>query len=391
MSPATRVVVAGGGLAAVRTAQALRTLGHTGSITLLSEEQELPYDRPPLSKDVLLGKASEQALRLLDEEELVRLDLDLRLGHRVVGLDATARSVRVAGHDDVPYDALVVATGSRPRQLAAVLPAPDVHAVRTLEDATALAASLTQGARVVVVGAGFIGLEVASCAVALGARVEVVEAAPQPLRHALGPDVAAWLQEWHAAQGVVFHCGVTVTGSTPGDPEARVQLSDGSTLPADVVVVGVGIERDTEWLTAAGLEVETGLVCDDDGRTATPGVYGAGDVVRRVGPHGSTLIGHWTAASDSAERVARAVLGLEQPPVDDDAYFWSYQGELRLQAVGYHRPGATTTVVSGELSAGAFVAHYEVGGELVGVVAANSPRAFLQSRRALREQVPATV
>lgn len=390
MNP-SRVVIAGGGLAAVRTVQALRSLGHTGSMTLLAEEQELPYDRPPLSKDVLLGTACETTLRLLDEEETGRLDLDLRLGHRVVGLDTTARRVQVAGHDDVPYDALVVATGSRPRQLAAVPPAQDVHAVRTLQDARALAASLTQDARLVVVGAGFIGLEVAACALALGARVTMVEAAPQPLRHALGENVATWLREWHAARGVDFRCGVTVTASTPGDPEARVQLSDGSSLAADVVVVGVGVERETAWLAAGGLEVQAGLVCDDEGRTAIPGVFGAGDVVCRVGPQGAALIGHWTAASDSAERAARAVLRLDQSPPDDDAYFWSYQGALRLQAVGHHHPDATTIVVSGSLQAGAFVAHHEVDGQLVGVVAANSPRAFLQSRTALREQVPTTV
>lgn len=381
-----KVVIVGGGLAAVRTAQALRALGHEGTIVMLSDEVEMPYDRPPLSKQVLLGTFPEEALRLLDEEECQRLGIDLRLGHRVVALDPDARMVRVDGHDDLVYDALVVATGSRPRRLDAVADAPDVHYVRTLDDARGLAGRLHEGARVVVVGAGFIGLEVASCARSLGADVTVVEAAPQPLRHALGSEIAAWLQEWHTERGVRFHCGVTVTASTPGSPGARLQLSDGRMLPADVVVVGVGVERDTTWLREAGLEVEGGLVCDEDGRTATPGVFGAGDVVYRVGPSSAALIGHWTAASGSAERVARALLGLESPSADDDAYFWSHQGDLRLQAVGRHRLDATTTVVSGELATGSFVAHYVLDGELVGVVAANSARTFLLSRKVLREQ-----
>ena len=390
MSRPWRIVIAGGGLAAVRSAEALRALGHDGPLVLLSQEQELPYDRPPLSKDVLLGTGSEQALRLLDDEDAARLELDVRLGHRVVGLDTSASTVQVEGRDDVAYDALIVATGSRPRRLPAVPAAADVHSVSTHAEADALAAALVEGARVVVVGAGFIGLEVASCAVARGARVTVVEAAPQPLQHALGPDIAAWLQDHHAAGGVTFRCGVTVVGGDPDDAQARLQLSDGDVLAADVVVVGVGVERDVEWLRDAGVQVEKGLVCDDAGRTTTPGVFGAGDVVERVGPNGSALIAHWTAAADSAERVARAVLGLDLPAPEDDAYFWSHQGRLRLQAVGHHLPGATTVVVSGGFEEGAFVAHYERDGELVGVVAANSPRAFLQSRRSLHAQLAPT-
>ena len=390
MSSPRRIVIAGGGLAAVRSAEALRTLGHDGQIVLLSQEQELPYDRPPLSKDVLLGTSSEQVLRLLDDEDVARLQLDVRLGHRVTGLDAPAGTVRVEDHDDVAYDALIVATGSRPRQLAAVPAAPDVHRVSTRGEADALAAVLVEGAHVVVVGAGFIGLEVAACAVARGARVTVVEAAPHPLQHALGPEVAGWLQDHHADAGVAFRCGVTVVGGDPADRQARVQLSDGGVLAADVVVVGVGVERDVGWLRDAGVQVQAGLVCDDAGRTGTPGVFGAGDVVERVGPQGSALIAHWTAAAESAERVARSVLGLVLPETEDDGYFWSHQGPLRLQAVGRHLPGASTVVVSGGFEDAAFVAHYELDGELVGVVAANSPRAFLQSRRSLHEQLART-
>lgn len=382
---AGRVVIAGGGLAAVRTAQALRDVDHQGEIVLLSEENELPYDRPPLSKEMLLGTFPEEALRLLEADGYADLDVQVRLEHRVVGVDTSARRLRVAGRDDVPYDNLVVATGSRPRRLASIPDAADVHVLRTAQNSRALAGQLREGARVVVVGAGFIGLEVASSALARGCEVTVVEAAERPLAHALGPQVAHWLQTWHAERGVSFHCGLTAAATAQPTPDARLELSDGSTLAADVVVVGVGIERATGWLAEAGLQVDGGLVCDQDGRASLPGVFAAGDIVCRTGPAGATLIGHWTAAADSAGRAARALVGAESAAVTDEAYFWSNQTELRLQAVGNYRPEAITTLVDGELASGKFVAHYEVDGELIGAVAANNPRGFLASRKALRE------
>lgn len=385
------LVVVGGGLAAVRAAQTARDAGHEGRIVLLSEEAELPYDRPPLSKDVLLGTFPEQALLLLPAEGLADKGIEVLLGHRAVSLDLQARTVGTQDGTTVPYDRLVVATGCRARVLPTVAAGPDVHYLRTADDARRLAAALAPGTSVAIVGAGFIGLEVASSAQALGCDVIVIEAEPHPLTRALGPDVAAWLQAWHTGKGVVFRCGVTVDSESPGDRSARLSLSDGTTIKADVVVIGIGITRELDWLRDAGLEVHAGLVCDDDGRTSDPFVFAAGDIACRHDGDTCRPIQHWTAAAESAGRAARTAVGAEPKASVDDAYFWSHQTGLRLQAVGHDVAGAQMSVVSGDLESGAFVVHYERDGVLVAVFASNSPKPFLMSRKALRALAAAPV
>lgn len=370
----TGVVIVGGGLAGVRTAQALRDLGHTGPIRVLSEEAEPPYDRPPLSKEYLLGQRDD--IRLGDCGEVT-------LDSRVVGVDLATRTLHLAGGRETGYDRLVVATGARPRRLPELPASPRVHYLRTAADSRRLRQALIEGSHVVVIGAGFIGLEVASAARLRGCRVTVVEAAPYPLATIIGAEPAAWLRDWHAARGIAFRCGTTVLTAADG----HLRLADGTELTADAVVVGVGVVRDIGWLAAAGgLETHHGLVCDGAGRTSSPEVFGAGDIVCRHDGDCSP-IAHWTAASDSAARAAAALLGVESPAPPDDGFFWSNQAELKLQFAGSVPPEAVAEVAAGTFESGRFAVHYTVDGRLTGVLAANSPRDFLRGRVALRTEV----
>jgi len=383
---APRVVVAGGGLAAVRTVQALRDLGHGGEVVMLSAESELPYDRPPLSKDHLLGNLSPESLLLLPGSDYAKLGIELRLDSEVVALDAGTHTVTLADGTALPYDRLVVATGARARTLPVFAGRPRASPLRTAHDSRRLAAVIASGGPVAVVGGGFIGLEVAAAARTRGCAVTVIEAQAAPLIGAVGPEVAAWLREEHEDRKVAFRCGTTVTGAgdAPGGGE-RLALADGSTVDADAVVVGVGVARDTGWLAAAGLVVEGGLVCDVDGRTNLPDVFGAGDVVCRRTARGAVPIGHWTAAGDSALRAAYAVLGLDPPPPTDDGFFWSDQYDLHLRFTGRFEADAEFAVVEGGLDAGSFVAHYRSAGRTTGVLAVNNPRGFLRHRIAVRD------
>lgn len=264
------IVIVGAGLAGVRTAEKLRDLGYPGRIRLLSEEEEHPYDRPPLSKDFLVGKRGEETIRLSPPGQYAAQGIELELGTRVTGVDPRSGTLGLADGTEVGYQQLVVATGARPRPLEALPASAAVHYLRTADDARRLAAALTPGARVAVIGAGFIGLEVASAALSLGGTATVVEMAALPLAGVVGTGPARWLRSWHAARGVEFRCGVTVMDGRDLGGVQRLQLSDGTAVVADVVVVGVGVIRETGWLSSAGLDVHLGLVCDPAGRTGLP-------------------------------------------------------------------------------------------------------------------------
>lgn len=379
------VTVVGGGLAAVRTVQTLRDLGHEGGITMLSAESEAPYDRPPLSKGHLAGNIPDDHLRLLSTED--HRTLDLRLDSKAVELDVERHLVRLAGGATAGYDRLVVATGARARMLPVLADRTGAFPLRTAADSRRLRRVVAAGGTVAVVGGGFIGLEVAATARTQGCAVTVIEAAPAPLVGAVGVDVASWLQHQHAERGVRFHCGTSVdTAMDSPTGGERLVLTDGSTVDADAVVVGVGVTRDVAWLARAGLEVADGLVCDVDGRTNVDDVFGAGDVVC----HGTRAIGHWTAAGASARRAAHAVLGLPPPTEPDDGFFWSDQYDLRLRFAGRTAPGDVFTMTSGTFDDSAFRGQYRSGGRVTAVLAVNDPRGFLRERLALRALVPAT-
>ncbi len=380
-----RIVIVGGGLAAVRTAQSVRDLGHRGEVRILSAETEPPYDRPPLSKEYLLDALPDDAIRLLDPSYYHSLEIGLELGRPVIALDTVAHTVTVAGGPVVPYDRLVIATGAQARPLDVVAGREAAFPLRTAADARRLAAVLREGRRIAVIGGGFIGLEIAATARARGCAVTVIEAQPAPLLGAVGPQVAGWLQSRHTAHGVEFRCGVTVTAAgTAPDGGERLKLADGSVVDADAVVVGVGVVRDVGWLAEAGLDVADGLVCDPAGRTSTPDVFGAGDIVCHRTERGRVPIAHWTTAGNSARRAAHTLLGLPAPELPDDGFFWSDQFDLRLQFAGRVDAGSEFVVVAGDMATNSFVGNFLTEGRITGVFAINNPRQFLRNRKELR-------
>jgi 3-phenylpropionate/trans-cinnamate dioxygenase ferredoxin reductase component len=379
------VLIAGAGIAAVRTAQGLRDAGFDGSIRLIGEDRRLPYDRPPLSKDYLLGRSSEQDIRLLDLESARQLDLDLTLGRSLESVDLVARRVRDADGEQFGYERLVVATGAKPRRLPALDGRCNVHYLRTLDDADAIRAAFAERPRVGIVGAGFIGLEIASVARTLGCQVTVIEGAEAPLAAVLGTEVGNWIRGWHEDHGVTFHCGALLRGARGGaDTVEALVLENGTRIPVDVVVVGVGVDPDTAWLAGSGLKLHRGLVCDATGASSDPHVFGVGDVACRHLDGRCIWSAHWTPASEQAQLAAAAIAGDEVASRTLEAFFWSDQFEVRLQFAGTVEPGAPVRVTAGAVEDRRFVAEFGDDGRPTGVFAMDSARDFLRARLALR-------
>lgn len=329
------IVIAGGGLAAVRTAQALRDLQHSGAITLVCAEGELPYDRPPLSKAYLTGKVGDEQIRLLPAKTYAELGIEVLLGARVDGLDRLGQCVRIAGGRTLAYDRLVVATGARPVRLPAFEGRENVHVLRDSSDARRLRDVLAPGLRLGIVGAGFIGLEIAATARELGAEVTLIEVAAAPLAPILGGELGGCIQRWHERKGLRFQCGAAVRAVHGGRRVDSIELETGVVIEVDAVVVGVGQLPNVEWLEGAGLPLHKGLVCDPHGRTLDPRVFGAGDVVCTQVGTSFHPTRQWTAVTEQASRVAAAMCDrVDLAPVVEDNYFWSDQHGLRLQFAG---------------------------------------------------------
>ena len=275
------IVIVGSSVGGVRTAEALRRRGFGSRITLIGAETRSPYDRPPLSKAFLTGQAAEDDLALLDGERLDRLELELRLGERAVAVDVGGRQVRLASGQLVSFGAVVIATGSLPRRLPALDGWPGVHVLRTLDDALAIRAALATGARVVVVGGGFIGAEVAWSCRALGLEVTIIDPVPALMTRGLGPELGEVLAGRHADHGVRLRLGRSVAGVEGSGRVERLVLDDGTILDADVVVVGIGADPAVGWLAGSGLPVDGGLCCDAWLRVhGTDSVYAVGDMAR---------------------------------------------------------------------------------------------------------------
>lgn len=374
-----RILVVGASAAGLAAAETLRREGYDGTLTLVGDEPHAPYDRPPLSKQLLASEWDSDRLALCTPADLGGLDLDWRPGTAATGLDLAEREVRLADGSTVPYDGLVVATGVRPRRL----PGTNAHVLRTLEDALALRDRLTPGRRLVVVGAGFLGAEAAAVAWRLGARVTLLEPAPVPLAHAVGTEVGAVLARAHRDHGVDLRTGVTVTEVTEGG----VRLTDGGTVEADEVLVAVGSVPNTEWLVASGLDVSDGVVCDAYCEAA-PNAYAAGDVARWYNPlFGSSMrIEHRTNAAEQGMAAARNLLahpGARKPfaPVP---YFWSDQYDMKVRAYGHPRGHDEVAVVDGDLGERRFVAVYRTGDRVTGALAVGvRPKAIRQWRQAI--------
>ncbi len=383
------VVIVGASVAGVRTAEALRRRGFGGRITLIGAEPHPPYDRPPLSKAFLTGHAAEDDLALLDGERQDRLELELRLGQQAVAVDVPARQVRLASGEPVSFGALVIATGSLPRRLPALDGWPGVHVLRTLDDALAIRAALAAGARVAVIGGGFIGAEVAWSARALGLDVAIIDPVPALMARGLGPALGTVLATRHADHGVTLRLGRSVARAEGAGRVERLVLDDGSSLDADIVVVGIGVDPALGWLASSGLPVDGGMCCDASLRVCgSDSIYAVGDVARWPSSRfGSLRLEHWTNAGDSALTVAAALTGTPAP-FDPLPYVWSDQLGARLQVFGQIRPADDLVYVEGGPEEAEFVAASGGDGTLRAVVALGARRAALRWERLLRSGLP---
>jgi NADPH-dependent 2,4-dienoyl-CoA reductase/sulfur reductase-like enzyme len=380
-----RVVVVGASAGGLATAEVLRGLGYGGHVTIVGNEPHLPYDRPPLSKQILTGELDPGQLLLRSAAEIGALGVDLRLGETATGVDLQGRSVTLASGATVGYDALVVATGVRPRRLPGTEGLHGVHMLRTMEDAVTLKDRLRPGRHLVVVGAGFIGAEAAAAARSLGLEVTVLEPAAVPLAHAVGEEVGRALTRAHRDHGVDLRTGAAVESvlSRAGHVTG-VRLTDGSVVSGPDVLVGIGTHPSTEWLRDSGLPLDDGLVCDEFSMAA-PGVYGVGDVARWHNPlFGVTMrIEHRTNAAEQGLAVARNLLEpAARRPFAPVPYFWSDQYDMKIQAYGYLRGHEEVAVVDGDLGARRFIAAYRTGDRVAGVVAVGMPPKTLRDWRA---------
>ena len=383
------IVIAGASLAGARAAETLREEGFGGSIRIVGEEDRPPYDRPPLSKQVLAGEWD--ADRATIPVPVDDLDVEWLLGRRASSLDVADRRIGLDGGDALDFDGLVIATGARPRRLPGTEGLAGVHVVRTLDDSLGLRADLDAAPdRVVVIGAGFIGAEVAATCRGLGLAVTMIEAMPVPLVRALGEEMGAACAEIHRDHGVDLRLGVGVAGLRGDQRVEAVELADGTVVPADVVVVGIGVVPNTEWLEGSGLTIADGVVCDET-CLAAPGIVAAGDVARWPNPRFGVdmRVEHWDNALDQGAAAARRLLagdegGVPYAPVP---WFWSDQYDRKIQLAGRPAPDDEVRVVIGSVEERRFVALYGRAGRLVGVLGMNRPRHVMQFRMKIEDGI----
>jgi NADPH-dependent 2,4-dienoyl-CoA reductase/sulfur reductase-like enzyme len=375
-------------LAGLRAAESLRRDGFDGRIVAISGERNLPYDRPPLSKEVLRGEAEPEQI-VLRKQGVDDLDLDWRLGARAAALDVRSRIVDLHDGERVEFDGLVIATGSTPRLLPNQPNLAGVFTLRTLDDALAIRELLHAGPKVVVIGAGFIGAEVAAACRTRRLDVTVLEALPQPMVRGLGPELGAVIAAVHRDHGVDMRTSVMVDGLV-GDGEGQVtgvRLGDGTTVDADVVVVGVGVVPETAWLEGSGLTIDNGVVCDA-GCAAAPNIVAAGDIARwpnLLFDGASMRLEHWTNATEQGVHAARRLLGDESAfaPVP---FVWSDQYDRKIQTVGIVSADADVRVAHGTFEDRQFVALFGQHGRIVGALGFNRPRNVMQYRRLISER-----
>jgi len=381
-----RIVIVGASLAGLRAAESLRDRGFDGELTLIGDEPHRPYDRPPLSKQVLQGNWEPDQTFFRKKDGYDALALDMRLGVRAVSIDLRARRVALADGTFADYDRLIIATGARVRTLSAIAPRAGLLALRGLDDAIVLRRALMDAPRVAIVGAGFIGLEVAASCRARGLPVTVIESLPVPLSPIVGPTIGDMVAAMHRDHGVDLRTGVVVTDVLDESRVAGVALSDGSRIDADVVVVGIGVTPNTEWLEPSGLTIDNGIVCNGFGEAA-PGVYAAGDVARVANRwHGdSPRIEHWTNAVEQAVHAAENVLASPEASTSFSSvpYFWSDQYDRKIQFIGAARPHDEMVIIDGSLADRTLTALYRRDDRVVACLAVNQPRALIKYRKLL--------
>ena len=392
------VVIVGGGLAGQRCAETLRRRGFDGPVRILCAEDEPPYDRPPLSKGVLAGTVEEGATGFRPGEWYTEHGVELLLGARAERLEPESRRVGLAGGEELPYGKLLIATGGAPRRLLSLNGFENVHCLRSLADARRLRAELTPGARLAIVGAGFIGQEVAATALGLGVEVTMIEALETPLAPILGAELGRWFADLHREEGVRLLTGAIVQRALGGDRVERLLLADGSGVDCDLVLVGIGTQPATAWLAGSGLGT-AGVEVDAAGRTGLPGVFAAGDAAipfdHRFGAHARTE--HWDAAAWQGAAAAKMMLG-ENPGPPPLPSFWSDQYGVRIQCVGHPHHGEAVAL-EGDPAGRDFEAVFVRGGAPIAGMTVGRPRSIPalrkrieaghQSGRLEEEEVPA--
>ncbi len=383
------IAVVGASLAGLRTAEALRREGFIGRLTVIGAEDEPPYDRPPLSKQFLVDDWDDEKLAL-SRGGALPLDADWKLGQTALSLDASSLILTLANGEVVPEaDAIVLATGARARQLPFGRELEGVLELRQLEEARLLRAALGSSKRIVVVGAGFIGMEVAASCRTKGLEVVVVDPLPAPLIRGLGAVLGERVATRHRDEGVVFHLGVGVEAFEGRSRVTGVRLSNGLTLPADLVVVGVGAAPATEWLEGAGLEIDNGVCCDATGFTGREGVFALGDCARWHNSHypERPRFEHWTSAVEQSEVVAKRIIHGEVEDFAPIPYVWTDQFDLRIAIAGEIREGDQMQVCHGKLDEDRFLALFGRDGRLVAAVGFRRPRQLNACRKKIAERV----
>ncbi len=371
------VLIVGAGLAAVRTAEQLRRNGYTDPITVVGAEAHPPYDRPPLSKQMLRGEVESVALKPAGFYE--DNQITLRLGCPARTVDVPGHRVELADGQVLGYDQLVIATGLVPNRIAAFGDLDGICVLRSLDDCVALRRRAASARRAVVIGAGFIGCEVTASLRGMGVQVVLVEPQTAPLAGVLGEQAGALIARLHRDEGVDVRTGVTVDSVSGGECVESVTLSDGSVIEADLVVVGIGSRPASDWLTGSDVDVADGVVCDAVGRTSAPDVWAIGDVASwRDGGGAQVRVEHWSNVADQAKTLVAAMLNLEAVVSPSVPYFWSDQYDVKIQCLGRPRAGDTVHLV--EDDGRRFLAYYERDGLLVGVVGAGIPEKVRTAR-----------
>ena len=380
------VVIVGASHAAVQAIDTLRREGHVGPIVLVGEEPHLPYNRPPLSKKFLSGEMEQERLLLRSPQFYQTQRVETRLGRRVTAIDLATRRLRLDDMGELGYDRLLLCLGSRPRRLEC--PGHDlagIHYLRTIADVEGIKADLPGARRMVVVGAGYIGLEAAASARHLGLEATVLEMADRPLNRVVAPEMSEFYVARHAREGVAIHCGESVT-AFEGDGRVRAVVCGERRYPADIVVVGVGILPDVSLATAAGLRCDNGVWVDEQCRTSDPNVWAAGDCTF----HPSVRYGRRVrleSVDNAVEQAKTAALDICGKPARHDhvPWFWSDQYDVKLQIAGLSQ-GYDRTVLRGDPASGSFALYYLAEGELLAVDAVNSPRDFMTGKRWIGER-----
>lgn len=380
------IAVVGTSLAGLRLLEALRREGFTGRVTMIGAERELPYDRPPLSKQFLVDGWTEDKLALA-KNGVEALGAEWLLGQKATALDPKALALTLADGRRVEADALVVATGAEARRLPFERRLDGILALRTLDDARRLRDALAGSPRVVVIGAGFIGMEVAASCRTKGCAVTVVEPLPAPLIRGLGPILGERVARRHREAGVEFHLGVGVSAFEGEGRVTGVRLADGRVVPADVVIVGVGAAPAVGWLAESGLAIDNGLLCDATGATSRAGVFALGDCARWENARypERPRFEHWTSAVEQADVVARRIVQGKSDPHAAVPYVWTDQFDLRLAIAGEFKPDDAMQVCLGTLEEDKFLVLFGRGGKLVGAVGCKRPRQLNAARRWIAE------